>query len=55
MRASLSALLHGDNRALLLGGHPAVAQIGRVRALVGAVLPVHPGAARYYNQVDQPR
>ena len=55
VRASLSALLHGQNRPALMSGHPAVAQISRLHALVGAVLPIHPGAASYYNSVEPAR
>lgn len=55
VRASLSALLHGQNRPALMGGHPAVAQISRLHALVGAVLPIHPGAGRYYNSIEPAR
>ncbi|MGY8995776.1 MAG: TAXI family TRAP transporter solute-binding subunit, partial [Alphaproteobacteria bacterium] len=44
------ALWNENSRALLDSGHPAARQIKLENALVGAAIPLHPGARRYYEE-----
>ncbi len=44
------ALWNENSRALLDSGHPAAQQIKLETALDGAVIPLHPGARRYYEE-----
>lgn len=54
------ALWHLNNRAVLDSGHPNGASIQLDTALSGVAIPLHPGAARYYDEIgatlqdDQP-
>ncbi|MGZ8409371.1 MAG: TAXI family TRAP transporter solute-binding subunit [Hyphomicrobium sp.] len=45
------ALWHPTNRALLDSGHPNGARIRLASAVEGIAVPLHPGAARYYEEV----
>ena len=44
------ALWHENSRALLDSGHPAARQLKLSNALLGAAIPLHPGARRYYAE-----
>ncbi len=44
------ALWHENSRALLESGHPAARQLKLSNALLGAAIPLHPGARRYYEE-----
>ncbi len=48
------ALWHPSTRRLLDSGHPKGAQIGVFTALDGLVVPLHPGARRYYSEAGIP-
>ncbi|MBC6438997.1 MAG: TAXI family TRAP transporter solute-binding subunit [Rhodospirillales bacterium] len=45
-----AALWHGNSRALLDSGHPAARQLKLENALLGASIPLHPGARAYYEE-----
>jgi hypothetical protein len=51
--ALTQALWDPRNRPILDGGHPLGKLIRRERALDGLAIPLHPGAARYYEQQGQ--
>ena len=44
------ALWHEKSRALLDSGHPAARQLKLQNALLGAAIPLHPGARGYYRE-----
>lgn len=44
------ALWHPNNREQLASGHPAARQMKLSNALLGAAVPLHPGAAAYYTE-----
>ena len=44
------ALWHEKSRALLDAGHPAARQLKLQNALLGAAIPLHPGARGYYRE-----
>lgn len=44
-----AALFHPNNRPLFLKGHPAASKISRETATQGVGIPLHSGAARYYD------
>lgn len=46
-----TALWHEHTRALLDSGHPRGKDIRLERALTGVIVPLHPGAERYYREV----
>jgi len=48
------ALWHPSTRRLLDNGHPKGKQIGVFTALDGLVVPLHPGARRYYSEAGIP-
>ncbi len=48
------ALWHRSTRRLLDSGHPKGEQIGVFTALDGLVVPLHPGARRYYSEAGIP-
>ena len=48
------ALWHDNTRRLLDNGHPKGKAIQRVSALNGLVVPLHPGARRYYGEAETP-
>ena len=48
------ALWHETTRRLLDNGHPKGKAIQKVSALDGLVVPLHPGARRYYGEADSP-
>ncbi len=48
------ALWHENTRRLLDNGHPKGKAIQRVSALNGLVVPLHPGARRYYGEAETP-
>ncbi len=48
------ALWHENTRRLLDNGHPKGKAIRKVSALDGLVVPLHPGARRYYGEADTP-
>ena len=48
------ALWHGNTRRLLDNGHPKGKLIRKVSALEGLVVPLHPGARRYYGEAKSP-
>ena len=48
------ALWHPSTRRLLDGGHPKGKLIGVFTALDGLVVPIHPGARRYYSEAGIP-
>jgi hypothetical protein len=48
------ALWHDSTRRLLDNGHPKGKAIQRVSALNGLVVPLHPGARRYYGEAETP-
>jgi TRAP transporter TAXI family solute receptor len=45
------ALWHPTNRALLDSGHPEGGRIRLEAALEGIAIPLHAGAARYYEEI----
>ncbi len=45
------SLWHDNSRALLDSGHPAAQQLKLSNALLGASIPLHPGARAYYEEV----
>ena len=45
------ALWHPSTRRLLDNGHPKARQIDISTALDGVVVPLHPGAQRYYTEL----
>jgi len=45
------ALWHENSRGLLDSGHPAARQLKLSNALLGAAIPLHPGARLYYKEV----
>ena len=45
------SLWHENSRALLDSGHPAAQQLKLSNALLGASIPLHPGARAYYEEV----
>lgn len=49
------ALWHPNTRKLLDAGHPKGRQITLERARRGLVVPLHPGAERYYDELDRER
>ncbi|TVR81921.1 MAG: TAXI family TRAP transporter solute-binding subunit [Rhodospirillales bacterium] len=51
----LRALWHPNNRPVLDTGHPNAAQIRLESALDGIAIPLHPGAARFYEEVGLTR
>ncbi|VUX46152.1 31 kDa immunogenic protein [Candidatus Defluviicoccus seviourii] len=53
--AMTQALWDPRNRPILDGGHPLGKLIRRETALDGLAIPLHPGAARYYEQQGQTR
>jgi TRAP transporter TAXI family solute receptor len=48
------ALWHENTRRLLDNGHPKGKLIRKVSALDGLVVPLHPGARRYYGEAESP-
>ena len=48
------ALWHDNTRRLLDNGHPKGREIQKVSALDGLVVPLHPGARRYYGEAETP-
>ncbi len=48
------ALWHPSTRQLLDGGHPKGKKISVATALDGLVVPIHPGARRYYSEAGIP-
>lgn len=48
------ALWHENTRRLLDNGHPKGREIRKVSALDGLVVPLHPGARRYYGEAATP-
>lgn len=48
------ALFNAKNRDLLMGGHPLGRHINTREALDGLVVPLHPGARRYYSESSVP-
>jgi TRAP transporter TAXI family solute receptor len=48
------ALWHENTRRLLDNGHPKGKAIRKVSALNGLVVPLHPGARRYYGEAETP-
>jgi hypothetical protein len=48
------ALWHDSTRRLLDNGHPKGKAIRKVSALDGLVVPLHPGARRYYGEAETP-
>lgn len=48
------ALWHNNTRRLLDNGHPKGKAIRKVSALDGLVVPLHPGARRYYGEAKSP-
>ena len=48
------ALWHDNTRRLLDNGHPKGKAIQKVSALNGLVVPLHPGARRYYGEAETP-
>ena len=44
------ALWHENSRELLASGHPTARQMKLSNALLGAAVPLHPGAATYYRE-----
>ena len=48
------ALWHDNTRRLLDNGHPKGKAIQKVSALNGLVVPLHPGARRYYENAEPP-
>ena len=48
------ALWHDSTRRLLDNGHPKGKAIQKVSALNGLVVPLHPGARRYYENAETP-
>ena len=49
------ALWHPNNRKVLDGGHPNGKQIEMHKALDGVAIPLHPGAARFYEEAGLTR
>src|SRR5690606_15131971 len=47
------ALLHPQTNPPLDGGHPSGTAIGLATALNGVWVPLHPGAARYYREIEE--
>jgi hypothetical protein len=48
------ALWHPNSRRVLDAGHPRGRSIVLPAALTGLTVPLHPGALRYYRDVDLP-
>ncbi len=48
------ALWHDNTRRLLDNGHPKGQAIQKASALNGLVVPLHPGARRYYENAETP-
>ncbi|MEZ5668611.1 MAG: TAXI family TRAP transporter solute-binding subunit [Alphaproteobacteria bacterium] len=48
------ALWHPSNRSVLNNGHPVGQRIVLEKALSGMTVPLHPGAARFYETVELP-